>query len=260
MGQYYYIGTAFPTYSLDSPPDFKFDTVKDWLKTNLTAKDYEKSIVIRRYFDIENIRRLWKGEEFDPYGTMDPNELEEALLTRAGLADYVYDYLDKYDNKEERIKRFPELIAAYFNDEIPKADGFLKKYLEFERDFRLVMVGFRAKQLGRDVAVELQYEDPIDEVVAQILAQKDSPNYEPPVRYEALKQIFMDNDDNPLELQKSLLEYKLRIYEEMVGLDFFSIDRILAYLIEHIMVEKWFALSKQKGQDLIENFVQGDEK
>jgi len=258
MGQYYYAGTVIPGYSLEFPPEIDFDNVRTWLSTNLSKKDYEKAVVIRRFFDIENIRNLWTKEEFYPYGNLDHNQLEEALLAYTGLPGYVYDFIDKYDTAEERLKYFSELVAAYFLEESAMAEGFLKEYLEFERAFRLVMVGLRAKELGRDVAVELQFEDPNDDIVAQILAQKDSPTYEPPAQFEALKPMLQELNETPLLFHKALLEFKFRSYEEMVGLSVFSIDRILAYLVEHILVTRWFSLNKKKGHELVETIVQGE--
>ncbi len=259
MGQYYYVGTLFQAYHLKAPAEMTFDEVVYLLKKNMSHTDYEKVKVIRRYYDIENLRRFWKDEEFDPYGNLDENEMEEALLTKnSNLPEYVYEYIEKYDDDEKRIKNFSELMGAYFREEIKKADGFLKQFLEFERDFRLTMVGFRAKERGRDVVQELQFENPYEDIIAQILAQKDAPKFEPPEQFADLKQILMDEKNNsPLHLHKDLLEYRFRKYEEMVGLDIFSTDRILAYFVEHILTEKWFALNKRRGQDIVEKIVEG---
>lgn len=259
MGQYYYAGTLFQAYNLKAPADMTFDAVIDLLKTNLSSADYEKVKVIRRFYDIENLRRYWKDEEFDPFGNLDENEVEEALLTKNDmLPQYVYRYTEKYDDNEKRIQHFSELMGTYFREEIKKADGFLKQFLEFERNFRLTMVGFRAKALGRDVVQELQYENPYEDNIAQILAQKDAPKFEPPEQFADLNEILRDEQNNsPLHLHKDLLDYRFRKYEQMVGLDIFSTDRILAYFVEHILTEKWFALNKRKGQDIVEKIVEG---
>lgn len=256
MGNYYFAGTIIPEYSFDTPPDFDFATIKEFLRINLSQSDYAKTIVIRRYFDIENIRRQWLGKAYDPYGNLDENALEEALLTRTSLPNYVFDYIDKYEDQEERLKHFSELLSSYYREEMQHAKGFLKEFLIFEREMRLVLIGFRAKELGRDVALELQYEDPNDEIVAQIMAQKDSPSYEPPTRFEQLKPMFEQYAQSPLQMFKALQEFRCRKFEEMIGLDVFSIDRILGYMVEHILVEKWFALSRKQGHQMIETIVE----
>lgn len=257
--KYYFVSTSLPELRLGFPPEMYFPEFVNLLKLNLTPEDYAKSVVMRRYYDMYNIRAFWKGEDFNQHGNYNENDLEEALLTRSGLPEYVYDYLDKYDKHDDRVNHFPELIAAYFREEIKKSSGFLHEYLIFEREWRLVLAGFRAKQLGRDISLELQYEDPDNEVVAQIYAQKDSKTFEPPSNYEDLKGIFEAHYQSPLELYQALCEYRFNKLEEFYGLDQFSIDRILVYMAQLIIVEQWIELDKEKGLGVVEGILKSNE-
>ncbi|MFQ5728988.1 MAG: DUF2764 family protein, partial [Waddliaceae bacterium] len=139
--------------------------------------------------------------------------------------------------------------------EIQLAEDFVQEYLAFEREWRLVLTGFRAKKLGRDVTAELQFEDPYDEVVAQILAQKDAKTYEPPIRYSDLKTLFEEHYGAPMDLYQALCEYRFRKIEAMYGIDVFSIGRILAYLAQLIIVEKWLDLDKKQGLQVVDAIV-----
>lgn len=118
-----------------------------------------------------------------------------------------------------------------------------------------MLMAFRAKKLGRDVAYELQFEDPYNDFVAQILAQKDSKAYEPPEKYSDLKALFEEHYDAPLQLHQALFEYQFQLLDNWVGFDQFSIDRILAYTVQLILVEKWLELDKKKGMEIVENFM-----
>ena len=255
MKNYYFLATALPDLQIGTPPDISFKTFDFLLKMNLAPEDYQQSVVMRRYYDIQNIRFFWMEEEWDPRGYYNENELEEALLTQMGLPGYVYEYLEKYEHLEERLHNFPALVSAYFLNEIAAAEGFLREYLIFEREWRLVLAGFRAKKLGRDVVAELQFEDPYDEVVAQILAQKDAESYEPPTRYGDLKALFEEHYDAPLELYQAMCEYRFQKVETMYGIDVFSISRILAYMAQLIIVEKWLELDKKQGLQVVDEIV-----
>ena len=46
-----------------------------------------------------------------------------------------------------------------------------------EREIRLILVALRAKKFGRDLLLELQYEDSDTDFIAQMLAQKDAAQY-----------------------------------------------------------------------------------
>lgn len=252
---YYFLASALPELQIGYPPDISFKTLDEVLKVNLTKEDYLLTASLRRYFDIQNIRAFWLGEELDPRGFYNEVDLEESLVTRLGLPEYVYTFMEKYDNTESRLKHFPALVTAYFKEESESAEGFLNEYLTFERELRIVLTGFRAKKLGRDLFTELQYEDPYDEIVVQVLAQKDSKTYEPPARFADTKALFEQHYDEPLDLYQALSEYRFQKIEKMYGIDLFSIGRILAYLAQLIIVERWLELDKKKGLEVIDTIV-----
>ena len=256
MANYYYIGTLLPSLSFDVPPEISFSRLEMLLRDNLTAKDYEKVILIRRYFDILNLRSLWLNEKLDPRGSLLAGALEEEVISRVGLPDYVYEFVDRYPKKQDRIYYFPFLLAKFFQDSGNLQDPFSRFYLNVERELRLIMTAFRAKKLGRDLSVELQYENPEEELIAQLLAQQDAKSYEPPEKYKDLKIILEKYGDHPLALQRALDEYRFEMIENFVDMaDQFSIERILAYFVQFIIIEKWFELDKVKGIQIIDTIV-----
>lgn len=259
MKNYYFLATMLPPLQMGTPPEIPFEEFDYLLRLNLSVSDYAQTTVIRRFYDLQNIKAFWKDEPLDPHGNFDVVELEEALIAREGFPDYVYSFLDKHDSKEERVRFFPGLIAAYFREEIARATGFLREYLKFEREWRLVLIGFRAKQLDRDLAAELQFEDFQDDLVAQILAQKDAPRYLPPEGYETLEALFQEYGKLPKELYLALDAYRFAKIESLLKLQLFSIGRILGYLVQLIAVEQWQFLNLYSQQSPLEQ-QDGSEK
>ena len=255
MANYYYLGTLLPELHIGEAPEIGFRELDQLLKDNLTSYDYAKTRTLRNLYDISNLRAYWKGEPLDIKGNILSNELEEALVTRSILPGFVFDFMDRYESNEERLRHYPELLAIFFRNAIQNASGFFKYYLTLERELRLVLVAFRAKKLGKDIYSELQYEDPEEDFIAQILAQKDSPVYEPPEKYEEIKTLFEQHYDNPIGLQKALLEYRFNKIEEKLGIELFSIDRVLAYMIELIMVKSWQMMDKEKGLEIVDSML-----
>lgn len=252
---YYYLGTVLPDLAVGKSPEISFQELKDLLKENLTAKDEAQTRVVRRLYDILNIRALWLGDPLDPHGNDDENELEEALISEVGLPNYVYTFLDRHENLSDRLRHFPGLIAQFFSVESARASGFLKEYLLFERSWRLMMTVLRSKRLGRDLLVELQYEDPDDPLVAQILSQKDAKDYEPPEEFQDLKALFEKHYRSPLELEQALCEYRFNYIDRLIAFDAFSTARILAFVAQFIIVEKWIELDHKKGTEIIHSIL-----
>lgn len=263
MGVYFFTATALPPISIGTSPDLSFADMMFLCETNLSHADLEKTHVMRTFYDLQNLRQLWAknamseklDETLDPRANLDENGLEEALLTGTGLPDYVYDFMRAYDDRDSRLKHFPALIATYFKVETARHSGFLRRYLAFERDWRLVFAGFRAKQLKRDLVAELQFEDADDDLVRQILAQKDAEHYEPPEDYRELREIFEEYHHDPLTLHQVLSQYRFEKIAEFLGTDLFSIDCILGYLAQLIEVEKWMELDKKKGLHIVNRIV-----
>lgn len=255
MTNYYFVGAALPEIKLGVTPDISLHDFMILCLMNLKPADLEQVRAIRLLYDIQNLKAYWRKEPLSYRGNYDANELEENILTQTGFPQYVFDFIDRYESNEDKLRNFSSLIASYFNDEIPKATGFLHDYLIFEREWRLVLLGFRAKKLGRDLLTELQYEDPNDDLVAQILAQKDSRTYEPPSGYEDLKPLFDEYCDAPLKLHQALCEYRFQKIDDMAGLEVFSMDRILAFMAKLIIVEKLLELDKIKGIEIVDTIV-----
>lgn len=256
MAKYYFVGTSIPALSFDAPPEISFAQLEALLRNNLSPQDYDKILDIRRFYDILNLRSLWLEEDFDPRGEMTQLEMEEALVDGIGFPSYIYEFMDRYPQKEERLRHFPFLLGKFFQTAKNLKDPFLRHYFNFERELRLVMTAFRAKKLGRELSVELQYENPEEDLIAQLLAQQDAKTFEPPEKYQDLIVLFEKYGRDPLALQKALDAYRFEKIEDFVNLgDLFSIERILAYFTQFLLVEKWFELDKAKGIEIIDTIV-----
>ncbi len=254
-GRYYYLAASLPPLQIGAAVDITFEEFKSRLEINLKKSDLAMARKIRQLIDIYNIRAILLEEEIDPRGNLSKKELDEALLVKADLPSYVFDFLDRYPTTGEKILHFSGLLAKFFSEAIASSKGFLKRYFTFEREYRLVMTALRAKQLGRDLVREMQFEDLSDPFVMQILVQRDSAQYEPPQEFSELKELFVSCGPDPWERYKAFTEYKFRTVEEMQGLKPFSIDAILSYMVRLLLCEDWLALDKEKGNKTLQTEI-----
>ena len=257
MTEYFFLASLLPQLEIGHVPGLGYTELHSLLDVNLTWTDKKVVKQFLRQIDFENIRAYWADEAIDPRGSVNRDEIEQSLLDYAWPSDepfpyFFIDFLQKYHSNEERLAHFQILLSAFYDEMVEQSEGFLKNYFEFQKQWRLVIMGFRAKQLGRDLAVELQYEEVSEPFVAQILAQKDAKEYEPPFEYKDLKPVFEAHKENPIELHKALYEYQFNHMIELWGGQLFTIDRILNYMARLIIVERWNELDMQKGIELID--------
>ncbi len=257
MNEYYFLASLLPPLEIGHLPALGFQELQELIRSNLTKRDRIKVQRFLSQIDIENMRAYWAHEPLDPRGNLNREHLEQALqdfrwADGEPFPFFLTAYLEKFQSNQERKDHFPFLMSQYLNYMIETEEGFLHDYFIFQRELRLVMVGFRAKKWGRDISEELQYEDPSDPIVAQILAQKDSSEFEPPFEYKELKPIFNEYADAPWELNRALYEYEFRQIVELWGTEPFTVDRILNYLARLILVERWLELDVQKGIQVVD--------
>ena len=255
MGDYYYLGASLPPLEFPVlPSHLSCLSLKGDLQANLSSKDYKKVQSLCLLIDLLNIKTIFEEEEIDNRGNLVEEELDEALLTGTFFPDYVFDFLQKHESLAERLRNFPFLLAEFFREEEKKEEGFLQKYFSFERELRLVLLAIRSKIAKRDLVKELQFEDGTDSFVLQILAQKDSEQYEPPMEYKEVKDLVMGSQGDPWEQNKAITAYRFQKVQEMVEAKAFSIDTLLSYLVQLMLIEYWHELSREKGQIILGTF------
>lgn len=252
MGNYYYIASLLPPLEFPIRPDVSFSVLQPTLELNLSKEDLKKVRTLRLFVDLCNIRPLLQEEEIDLRGNLGEKDLEEALLGETFFPEYVFDFLKEHETLAEKLRGFPALLSLFFREEIPNQEGFLKEFFEFERQWRLVVLAIRAKSMHRDFLKELQFEDLHDPFVMQILIQKDAEQYVPPLEYKEIQEVLQACGPDPWQQNKALALYRFNQIGRMMEKPQFSIDYILAYLTQLMIVEYWNELSKERGQMILD--------
>lgn len=256
MDRYYFLASLLPSaLTLGSPPDIAFWEFNYLCDQNLSEVDMEKTRAVRRYIDLQNLRPLWQQKELDPHGNYSSKELETHLLLEEGFPEYVFEFLRQHETTQERLDFFPQLLSQFYQEEVNQSTHFLKNFLTFERNWRLVMMALRARTFNRDLDWELQFEDQHDEYVSLIVAQKDQKDFIPPEGFEELKVIYEEFKFDPLKLHWEVCQWRLTQITTLVEGGTFSVDNILCYLAQLIIVENWLKLNHDQGMTIVDNIM-----
>lgn len=257
MAGFFFLVPSLPPLTQGEAPKLRFKDFLVLCGSNLGRKEYGQLKKLLLLSDIENVRSMLLKSPWDPSGSVDRVGLEELMQDKVGIPNYFIEFLDECDTKEQQLKHFPKLVADYFKNEKKSASGFLKTYLDFARKYRLVLAAIRCKKLGRPVEEELRYESVSDPLVAQILAQKDSDNYEPPEEFEELKRVFTEHFQDPTALAFELIKYQWEFVVENTINDPFTLDYVLGYCVLLGLQEKAFSLDQNLSQEILEGILKG---
>lgn len=250
--RYYFALLSLPELSFDCKPEISFEELKDFFVLNLSTKDIEKFFFLLRPIDLYNIKAFWLGMPLDDRGALEAKDLEEMLLVQDGFFPDLTNYLTLYETTLDRLRYFHSLLSSFFQEARLESNRFLREYFHFERKTLLVLTALRAKQIGRDLVKELQFEDVSDPFVAYLLAQKDSEELTVPQEFENLKILFVENSQDPKELNRAILQYRFEKIEEIEQSSSFSLEQVLGYAARFLIVDGVFRQSHENGDLAVE--------
>jgi len=239
MTGYFFLSSMLPPLNLGDKPGLSFQEIWELFRMNMTSGDLRKAHLIRRYVDLKNVWHLLKKQPIDVRGNFTQEELDEALLSREGLPEYLFEYCDSYENVEEQLRHFPKVYTSFFKEVDENERGFLKFYFNFERECRLVLAGRRSRLLGADLIEELQHEDFSDPFVAQIISQRDVNSFEAPSGYEELDERLTEEMDHPKKQYEVMASFRFEKIAQHVQDVVFSINYVLGYFVQFMIVEDW---------------------
>jgi len=255
MTKHFFLATSLPELSIEHHPHVSFEDLMIRFEMNLSPKELESVSVIRKLSDLENALEVLSDGPIEPFGNLDLAELREAIAEKALLPDYFFEYLNEYEDIEQQRRNFSKVIVQFFHEEIEAASGFLKEYLMFERALRLVLLGYRSKKLGRDLDVELQYEDTSDDLVMQILIQRDSSGFEFPYEYKALDEALSGAENDPWKQFQSINHFRFERFKEASYNKPFSLDAALIYMVQLRIIQRLYSLNDEGGQIAISRIL-----
>jgi hypothetical protein len=182
-------------------------------------------------------------------------KIESILVEREEVPKFVDDYLNRYGTTQDRLKHFTELMYEYFQRERRIGNGFLKWYFAFESDLKLVLAALRGKIWGIDWVQEFQFVEHPTPLFLSLSEQGGSGPLLLPDQYQPLQHLFDTYKEAPLELDDHIDKFRFDAVEEKVAFEPFSIEHILAYLVQFLIVWKEQKRDAQQGRELIETIV-----
>lgn len=253
MKKYYFLGCLLPKLSLKAKPEISFFDMQNILKLNLSKKDMEKVEELRKYIDLKNLKALWLEKSIDSRGNLDEKGLDQVFLLEEFFEDFVFEFLKKYENREDRLKNFSFLLYDFMNFQ-SKKDGFLSFFFKMKKEIKLIILALRAFELRKDIKEEVKFFEK-DFFLEDILSQRGEEGLEVSKKYEEVKKIFLEKRENPKKMHLKILEFIFNKIEEKMEKSLFGIDQILAYLTNLIIVEDFYFLDENRGKVIVDNLL-----
>lgn len=264
--KYYYLVAGLPEVSLeDSKLSYTVADFKTEIYPGLSASDQKLIDLFYLKFDNANVLKLLKDRDasIDIRGNFSADELVEyiAVLKEGGeispkefpsyLSVFISDYLNT--SVEDTISQEDRLAALYYEYAMKCGNKFVSSWFEFNLDINNILVAFTSRKYKWDVAANVVGNTEVCEALRTSNARDFGLSGEVDV-FESLVKI--SETVELVEREKKLDTLRWEWMEDAVFFDYFTIERVFAFLLKLEMTERWIALDKEKGNLLFRSIIE----
>ena len=209
--------------------------------------------------DNAQVLRLLNKQEPDPaLKTVYPlRQLEEEVQEPTVLPLYLREFIT--DFKEERLKYdvAPENVLSwmYYAYMMHSENKLVREYAEFSMNMKNLIAAFNSRKYGRDVSREVIGENEF----ALALRTSNSKDFGLSMDYPYVEKVIslMEND-NLVERERGLDLLIWDFLDEAVVFEYFSIEKVISFMLKLMIVERWSRMSSESGRkvfmELVEKF------
>lgn len=266
MSKYYYLVAGLPDLTLeDSKLSYTVADFKTEIYTGLSATDQKLLDLFYMKFDNLNVLKLLKDKDsvIDTRGNFSSEELTEyiTLLKEGGeisakkfptyLATFISDYFNTPPENSALLE--DHLAALYYDYAMKCGNKFVASWFEFNLTINNIIIALTARKYKWDIASNIVGNTEICEALRTSGARDFGLSGEVDF-FDKLAKI--NEITELLEREKKLDTLRWNWIEDAIFFDYFSIERIFAFLLKLEMIERWISLDKERGNQLFRSIIE----
>lgn len=266
MSKYYYLVAGLPDLTLeDSKLSYTVADFKTEIYTGLSATDQKLLDLFYMKFDNLNVLKLLKDKDsvIDTRGNFSSEELTEyiTLLKEGGeisakkfptyLATFISDYFNTPPENSALLE--DHLAALYYDYAMKCGNKFVASWFEFNLTINNIIIALTARKYKWDIASNIVGNTEICEA----LRTSGSRDFGLSGEVDFFDKLAKINEITELlEREKKLDTLRWNWIEDAIFFDYFSIERIFAFLLKLEMIERWISLDKERGNQLFRSIIE----
>ena len=265
MSKYYYLVAGLPELTLeDSKLSYTVADFKTEIYPGLSSSDQKLIDLFYLKFDNANVLKLLKDKDavIDLRGNFSAAELNEYIATiKEGgeisakeFPSYLSVFISDYFNTpaESAVLHEDHLAALYYEYAMKCGNKFVSSWFEFNLTINNILIAFSARKYKWDVAQNVVGNTEVCEAL-RISGARD---FGLSGEVDCLEQLMKISEITELvEREKKLDSLRWNWMEEATFFDYFTVERIFAFLLQLEMIERWIALDKEKGNQLFRSII-----
>lgn len=262
---YYYLIAGLPELSLD---DSKLGiTVREFRELyypELADDDRVLLDLIYLSYDNANLLLLLKDKEAaiaegglytseELLGIIEAARAEETPDRR--YPRYMYDFVAQMESEESAAEGiFPEdrLAQLYYAHAMSQGNVFVERWFAFNLDLNNFLTAITARRYNLDVKLLIVG----DNDVAKALRTSNSRDFGLTGVMDGFEEVMRISEiDNLVERERKLDVLKWEWMEENSFFDYFTVEKLFAFLVKIQIIERWITLDAEAGGEMLRGMI-----
>ncbi len=260
---YYCLVAGLPDlFFNENKPGFNSFDFNNELKYQLSNTDYDLVKLLFLQFDNKNLLNLIfeQNKPFNSLGNHKKDYLENQITKPAEIPDYMTSFLQWTKNLETRelnLQTENKLHSLYSEYALTTTNIFLNEWFMFELNIKNILTAFNCEQFNYSAKKHLIQTGKNNAVYLLLINNR--------LKHEFFEeelpfadQIFRiaESDASPEEREKAIDKIKWDYLDEQTFFHYFTIEKILSYIIKLGTIERWMKLDAETGKALLNKFIE----
>ena len=255
---YYYLIAGFPDILVDQKKlPYPLIELKQELKYHLHPDDYKLVEYLFLQYDNTNFLNilLKKEAEFNPLGNYSEDFFIDEIKEPENLPGYMLKFLEAYREENPLYPKLSlenQLTWLYFDFMLDQKNPFLRDIFSTIRNVKNIFAVYNAREFGFDIENHMIGDYELTEAAKKTTA-KDFGLANELSHIDEIIGIHENKDILEQEISIDLLKWKY--LNNLNTFNYFTIERILAYVIEFMIVERWLNLDAEKSTQIFKKML-----
>lgn len=235
---------------------------REQLKDYITGQDEKLIDLFFLPNDNAQVLRLLNKQEPEPaLTTVYPVKLleDEIVEPDKSIPSYLREFITDFKEEHLRYEVSPENVLSwmYYHYMMTADNHLVRRYAEFSMNLKNLVTALNARKYGMEVSREIIGENEF----AVALRTSNAKDFGLGMDYPYVEKVvaLMEND-NLVERERGLDLIIWNFLDEAVTFEYFSLERVISYMLRLMIVERWSKMSSESGRkvfmEMIERFRQ----
>ena len=179
------------------------------------------------------------------------DEITEPTLS---LPAYLNQFIADFKGEHLKYNASPENVLSwmYYDYLMKSGNKFVRDYTEFSMNVKNLVTALTCRKYGKEVAPEIIG----DNAFSKALRTSNSKDFGLSMEYPYVERVIsLMGNTNLVERERGLDLLLWDFIEEAVVYEYFSMEKVLSFMLELMIVERWSKMSSESGRKVFMEVV-----